>query len=113
MHIEKIKDLFQEIDEERTGMITYQIFQRKMNSPEVRSWFVGFRHPFLNFHHWVLPEVSKIFPMRQGTYFETIDLDVWDAWSFFKLLDLDEGRRKRNSPSMPEQEIPGLILKPR
>jgi len=61
MHIEKIKDLFQEIDEERTGIITYQTFQRKMNSPEVR------------------------------TYFETIDLDVWDAWSFFKLLDLDEG----------------------
>eukprot|EP00435_Cladocopium_sp_Y103_P021780 s1276_g5.t1 len=37
MHIEKIKDLFQEIDEERTGIITYQTFQRKMNSPEVRS----------------------------------------------------------------------------
>eukprot|EP00913_Durusdinium_trenchii_P001241 g1143.t1 len=25
------------------------------------------------------------------TYFESIDLDIWDAWSFFKLLDLDSG----------------------
>jgi len=24
-------------------------------------------------------------------YFETLGLDVWDAWSFFKLLDLDSG----------------------
>ena len=24
-------------------------------------------------------------------YFTSIGLDVWDAWSFFKLLDLDEG----------------------
>jgi len=24
-------------------------------------------------------------------YFETLGLDVWDAWSFFKLLDLDAG----------------------
>jgi len=61
MHIEKIKDLFQEIDEAHTGIITYETFQQKMHTPEVR------------------------------TYFETIDLDVWDAWSFFKLLDLDEG----------------------
>lgn len=61
MHIEKIKGLFSEIDEESTGIITYQTFQRKMNLPEVR------------------------------TYFETIDLDVWDAWGFFKLLDLDAG----------------------
>ncbi len=26
------------------------------------------------------------------TFFETIDIDVWDAWAFFKLLDLDGGR---------------------
>ena len=25
-------------------------------------------------------------------YFETLGLDIWDAWSFFKLLDLDGGR---------------------
>ena len=24
-------------------------------------------------------------------YFETLGLDVWDAWTFFKLLDLDAG----------------------
>ena len=51
MHIEKIKDLFQEIDEERTGIITYQTFQRKMNSPEVRSWLVVLRHLFFDLHH--------------------------------------------------------------
>ena len=24
-------------------------------------------------------------------YFESLGLDIWDAWSFFKLLDLDAG----------------------
>lgn len=24
-------------------------------------------------------------------FFESLDLDVWDAWSFFKLLDSDGG----------------------
>lgn len=26
-----------------------------------------------------------------GEYFQTLGLDVWDAWSFFKLLDKDSG----------------------
>jgi hypothetical protein len=104
MHIEKIKDLFQEIDEERTGIITYQTFQRKMNSPEVRSWLVVLRHLFFLISTTLEGKFSPRFlrvSLRQGTYFETLDLDVWDAWSFFKLLDLDEGKWKRNSLSMP------------
>ena len=28
-------------------------------------------------------------------YFETLGLDVWDAWTFFKLLDLDAGEVRR------------------
>lgn len=61
MHIEKINGLFFEIDQARTGTITFEMFKKKMDSPEVR------------------------------TFFETIELDVWDAWAFFKLLDLDGG----------------------
>lgn len=41
--------------------ITFEMFQEKINDPAVRN------------------------------YFTSIGLDVWDAWSFFKLLDLDEG----------------------
>lgn len=36
------------------------MFEEKINSPEVRE------------------------------YFQSLGLDVWDAWSFFKMLDLDE-----------------------
>jgi hypothetical protein len=49
MHIEKIKDLFQEIDEAHTGIITYETFQQKMHTPEVRSWLVVSRHLFFWF----------------------------------------------------------------
>lgn len=27
----------------------------------------------------------------RGEYFQTLGLDVWDAWTFFKLLDKDNG----------------------
>jgi len=60
-HIEKIKMLFTEIDAAESGVITFQMFQDRIMSQEVK------------------------------TYFESIDLDVWDAWTFFKLLDNDEG----------------------
>ena len=111
MHIGKIRDLFQEIDEEHTGIITYETFQQKMHTPEVRSWLVVSRHPFFvwitaflgRFFRILPPGFYKVFQghrwlSRPGTYFQTIDLDVWDAWSFFKLLDLDEGRWKRKHP---------------
>ncbi|CAE7247584.1 scn4ab [Symbiodinium natans] len=60
-HIEKIKMLFTEIDAAESGVITFQMFQERIMSQEVK------------------------------TYFESIDLDVWDAWTFFKLLDMDAG----------------------
>lgn len=60
-HIEKIKMLFTEIDAAESGVITFQMFQERIMSQEVQ------------------------------TYFESIDLDVWDAWTFFKLLDMDAG----------------------
>ncbi|CAE7464953.1 Cacna1c [Symbiodinium natans] len=60
-HIEKIRYLFSEIDAEDRGVITYQMFEEKVNDQAVKA------------------------------YFESMDLDVWDAWSFFKLLDLDSG----------------------
>lgn len=60
-HIEKIRMLFSEIDEDASGVITYQMFEKGIRSQDVK------------------------------TYFESIDLDVWDAWTFFKLLDMDSG----------------------
>lgn len=60
-HIEKIRMLFSEIDEDESGVITYQMFEKGIRSQDVK------------------------------TYFESIDLDVWDAWTFFKLLDMDSG----------------------
>eukprot|EP00435_Cladocopium_sp_Y103_P005325 s1799_g1.t1 len=60
-HVEKIKFLFSEIDAEDRGLITYKMFEEKVGDQAVKA------------------------------YFESMDLDVWDAWSFFKLLDLDAG----------------------
>jgi len=60
-HITKIKQLFSKIGDEHTGTITFARFEEKITSPAVRA------------------------------YFEVLGLDVWDAWSFFKLLDLEKG----------------------
>ncbi|CAE7665586.1 Scn10a [Symbiodinium pilosum] len=61
MHLKKIRALFNELGNEQSGMITFHQFEAKINSAEVRE------------------------------YFETLGLDVEDAWSFFKLLDRDGG----------------------
>ncbi|CAE7948182.1 SCN8A, partial [Symbiodinium sp. KB8] len=60
-HVEKIRALFNSIGDDQTGIITFAMFEEKINSPAVKA------------------------------YFEVLGLDVWDAWSFFKLLDLDDG----------------------
>lgn len=59
-HLEKIHDVFSKFGAD-DGVITFSMFQKKINSPEVRE------------------------------YFQTLGLDVWDAWTFFKLLDKDNG----------------------
>jgi len=60
-HVEKIKALFNELGDEKSAAITFAMFEEKINSPAVQA------------------------------YFEVLGLDVSDAWSFFKLLDLDDG----------------------
>ncbi|CAK9113420.1 unnamed protein product [Durusdinium trenchii] len=60
-HVEKIKQLFSRLGADKTGVITYGMFEEGLQSPAVTE------------------------------YFDTLGLDVWDAWSFFKLLDLDAG----------------------
>ncbi|CAE7037917.1 unnamed protein product [Symbiodinium natans] len=60
-HLTKIKALFSEIGAEESGVLTLGVFEEKIKSPAVRQ------------------------------YFEALGLDVWDAWSFFKLLDVDGG----------------------
>ncbi|CAE7426688.1 CACNA1G [Symbiodinium natans] len=60
-HIKKIRALFSCLGDDQTGIITFAMFEEKINSPAVKA------------------------------YFEVLGLDVWDAWSFFKLLDLDDG----------------------
>ncbi|CAJ1404753.1 unnamed protein product [Effrenium voratum] len=60
-HLEQIRRLFSKLDAEDSGIITYDMFQERINSPAVRNFFA------------------------------TLGLDIWDAWSFFKCLDLDAG----------------------
>jgi len=60
-HLNKIRQLFSEIGAEESGVLTLGVFEEKIKSPAVRQ------------------------------YFEALGLDVWDAWSFFKLLDTDGG----------------------
>mmetsp|Transcript_61513 Transcript_61513/g.144092 ORF Transcript_61513/g.144092 Transcript_61513/m.144092 type:complete len:591 (-) Transcript_61513:360-2132(-) len=59
-HLAKITELFGKLGA-KDGIITYTMFEEKINSPAVRE------------------------------YFESLGLDVWDAWTFFKLLDADAG----------------------
>ncbi|CAL1159234.1 unnamed protein product [Cladocopium goreaui] len=60
-HLTKVRALFNQLGTDERSVITYRQFEEKINSDEVRE------------------------------YFETLGLDVWDAWSFFKLLDRDGG----------------------
>eukprot|EP00439_Symbiodinium_sp_Y106_P023795 s3983_g2.t3 len=65
--LDKLKALFYEIDVEEdagkkhAGSLTVTMFEEKMRNPDVHN------------------------------FFESLGLDVWDAWSFFKLLDADGG----------------------
>eukprot|EP00439_Symbiodinium_sp_Y106_P014557 s14_g2.t1 len=68
-HIEKIKLLFTEIDAAESGVITFQMLHEAGKQQEK----------------------ERIMSQEVQTYFESIDLDVWDAWTFFKLLDMDAG----------------------
>ncbi|CAK9113547.1 Voltage-dependent T-type calcium channel subunit alpha-1I (CaVT.3) (Voltage-gated calcium channel subunit alpha Cav3.3) [Durusdinium trenchii] len=58
-HCEKLQHLFSTLGDQCTGTITFKMLQDRMNCPKVRA------------------------------YFEVLGLDIWDAWSFFKLLDDD------------------------
>ncbi|CAE6972192.1 CACNA1F, partial [Symbiodinium sp. KB8] len=59
-HLKRMSALFSQLGaDEEGGVITFAMFEEKINSPAVKA------------------------------YFETLGLDIWDAWSFFKLLDLD------------------------
>mmetsp|Transcript_61368 Transcript_61368/g.110120 ORF Transcript_61368/g.110120 Transcript_61368/m.110120 type:complete len:233 (+) Transcript_61368:2-700(+) len=60
-HLEKIRFLFSQFGGQDCTTITFAMFEEKIKSQEVRE------------------------------YFESLGLDIWDAWSFFKLLDLDSG----------------------
>lgn len=60
-HLTKVRLLFNQLGSDENSVITFRQFEEKINSDEVRE------------------------------YFETLGLDVWDAWSFFKLLDRDGG----------------------
>ena len=55
-HLNKLRAVFSSLGATETGAITYAMFEDKINTPEVKG------------------------------YLETLGLDVWDAWTFFKLL---------------------------
>eukprot|EP00439_Symbiodinium_sp_Y106_P036461 s2504_g4.t1 len=61
MHLDKIRALFSQFGGEECNTITFAMFESTIQEPKVRE------------------------------YFESLGLDIWDAWSFFKMLDLDNG----------------------
>lgn len=60
-HLKKITTLFAQLGADDSGVITYDMLQEQFGTPAVRE------------------------------YFESLGLDISDAWSFFKLLDMDGG----------------------
>eukprot|EP00913_Durusdinium_trenchii_P019023 g17878.t1 len=60
-HVERLRTLFAELGAGDEAGITFYAFEEKMHDPAVRE------------------------------YFETLGINVYDAWSFFKLLDADGG----------------------
>jgi len=62
-HKQKVGQLFNQLGaaDSEGSGITLAMFEEKINSPEVRE------------------------------YFSAMGLDIWDAWTFFKLLDVDGG----------------------
>ncbi|CAJ1331417.1 unnamed protein product [Effrenium voratum] len=60
-HMDKVKALFSKLGADDTGLITFDMLEAKFDTPAVSE------------------------------YFESLGLDVSDAWSFFKLLDMDGG----------------------
>ena len=60
-HLKKIRALFLKLGADDTGFITFDMLEEHFQKQPVRE------------------------------YFESLGLDVSDAWSFFKLLDMDAG----------------------
>eukprot|EP00913_Durusdinium_trenchii_P020968 g19703.t1 len=75
-HCERLRQLFETLGDAKTGVITFKMLEEKMHSPEVRAYFE--------------PWPSLLRRTRGLFEGEVLGLDVWDAWSFFKLLDLDQ-----------------------
>lgn len=61
LHLKKIRTLFNQLDSDEAGLITYEMLKDNFKKADVSE------------------------------YFESLGLDVTDAWTFFKLLDLDRG----------------------
>lgn len=59
-YIQQIKDLFEKIDARKSGCITAKEFESKLYNEEVQA------------------------------YFSSLDMDISDAWTLFRLLDLDD-----------------------
>jgi len=61
-HLEKVRELFVRLGAtSATGSITFQMLEESINSDAVHE------------------------------YFQSLGLDIWDAWTFFRLLDADGG----------------------
>lgn len=60
-HLEKVRTLFLRLGAADNGFITFQMLEESINSEAVHE------------------------------YFQSLGLDIWDAWTFFRLLDSDGG----------------------
>ncbi|CAJ1405750.1 unnamed protein product [Effrenium voratum] len=60
-HLQKVRELFNQLGAGEDAPITFSVFNEKIHTEAVRE------------------------------YFTSLGLDIWDAWTFFKLLDADGG----------------------
>lgn len=57
----------------------------------------------------------ECFPTEVHEYFQSLGLDIWDAWTFFRLLDADGGgeaghEKDKNLPKLQAEAQNGEIL---
>ena len=95
-HVEKIRALFSQLGADKTGIITYAMFEEGLRSPPVIEYFETLGIRSLGSHDQRPPTIKRTFLLGLPWEGNARDLpfaglDVWDAWSFFKLLDLDAG----------------------
>lgn len=101
-HLAKMRAVFSEIREQSSSddgdeCITFAMLEEKINSPTVQQLLETLGCLICTGNFWLCLLLLEVFNPLKRIYFIFLKvwllwgLDVWDAWSFFKLLDTDGG----------------------